>query len=124
MSADEERSWRLADELEVPMHDRGREGHRLTHTTWDTEVGRLAADRDEVCQDKLELDIKYWTLVFYDSLISSVVRSSPHRCVGDKLDPEGVRSASPLKATLKNYISVMKVTIKNPLLLRWRRGGD
>ena len=77
------------------MHDRGREGHRLTLTTWDTEVGRLAADRDEVCQDKLELEIKYWTLVFYDSLISSVVRSSPHRCVqleedGDKLDPEGV----------------------------------
>ena len=43
-------------------------------TTWDMEVGRLAADRDEVCQGKLELEIKYWTLVFYDSLISSFVR--------------------------------------------------
>ena len=46
-----------------------------------TEVGRLAADRDEVCHDKLELEIKYWTLVFYDSLISSVVRSSHPRTV-------------------------------------------
>ena len=43
-------------------------------TTWDMEVGRLAADRDEVCQGKLKLEIKYWTLVFYDSLISSFVR--------------------------------------------------
>ena len=91
-------SWRFrrCRSESVTMHDRGREGHRLTLTTWDTEVGRLAADRDEVCQGKLELEIKYWTLVFYDSLISSVVRSSPHRCVqveedGDKLDLEGVR---------------------------------
>ena len=70
------RSWRFrrCRSESVTMHDRGREGHRLTLTTWDTEVGRLAADRDEVCQDKLELEIKYWTLVFYDSLISSFVR--------------------------------------------------
>ena len=128
MSADKERSWRLADELEVPMHHRGREGHRLTLTTWDTEVGRLAADRDEVCQDKLELEIKYWTLVFYDFNIVCCQELPAQVCAAGggwgQAGSGGGAAASPPKATLKNYISVMKVTIKNPLLLRWRRGGD